>query len=81
MQRALNAKFSKHPSLAATLCSTYPRKLVFECAEDAYWGIGYDAKGTIQLLCYIKVFIESNLTNEGPFKMTFLIDGNYKQDL
>ena len=49
MQQALDAKFAKYPAIAETLASTHPRKLIYECAEDSYWGIGHDAKGTIVL--------------------------------
>eukprot|EP00800_Vazella_pourtalesii_P004272 TRINITY_DN145_c0_g1_i16.p1 TRINITY_DN145_c0_g1~~TRINITY_DN145_c0_g1_i16.p1 ORF type:complete len:857 (+),score=109.51 TRINITY_DN145_c0_g1_i16:42-2573(+) len=49
MQQALDAKFAKYPAIAETLASTHPRKLIYECAEDSYWGIGHDAKGLNRL--------------------------------
>ena len=50
MQHALEAKFARHPAIAETLASTHPKRLIYECAEDAYWGIGHDGKGIIVLL-------------------------------
>ena len=57
MQHVLEAKFARHPAIAEILSSTHPNKLIYECAEDSYWGIGHDAKGTVVLLCKVLIRI------------------------
>ncbi|KAI6657310.1 hypothetical protein LOD99_58 [Oopsacas minuta] len=49
MQRALSAKFRQQQYLSDMLLATQPRRLVFDCDKDAYWGIGPDAKGVNRL--------------------------------
>lgn len=49
MKKAVTAKFDQNPGLKQMLLDTYPRPLIFDDTNDAFWGVGRTRMGQNKL--------------------------------
>jgi ribA/ribD-fused uncharacterized protein len=64
MRRALAAKFSQHPDLAAMLLETGDAVLVENSKKDYYWGCGADGTGK-SMLGVLLMELRTSLAGDG----------------